>query len=157
MSKQISNKSGEIASVASSSSAASQVVKSTACTNKKCVCKGERERLFNLINKDGIQKVVREHGDLLNKGRKEGWLGQKVYVLNCSGTWKAAGNKKRKRPTVPEFMEASKKRKELMSEQLKVFKSKVAELQLEIELQEAAQEILKLKAKKASVRAEVAE
>ena len=135
------------ASVGSSTSSASLVVKSTNHCNKTCECKGERERLFNMINTLGMQRVAREHGDLIEQGKREGWVGQKFFVLNCSGKWKAATGKKRRRPTVPEFMEASKKRKEALSEQLKVYKAKVTELELEIELQEAAQQILKLKAK----------
>ena len=132
------------ASVGAPSSAAVGVVKSTAaCTVKTC----ERERLYNLIYKLGMQKVARDHGALIEKGKKEGWVGQKFFVKNHSGVWKQAGeNKKRKRPTVDEYLKESKKRKEAISKQLVVFKAKVAELELEIELQDAAQQILKLKA-----------
>lgn len=141
--------------VVNSTSAASSVVNSTGAAaasknhcDKTCACKGERELLYNMIRAHGMQKVTKTHADLIKKGLKERWVAQRFFVKNCDGKWKPAAGKRKRPQTTAEWMDASNKRMKALSEQLIVYKAKVAELKLDVELQEAAQQMLQLKAKK---------
>ena len=127
---------------------------SSSASSVKCaLCNDERQKLFIAISKFGIEKVQKDNPELLQKAKNEGWIARAIYVQNCKKNWVPITHK-RKRPTREQFLQASKKRKKAMTKQLEVFQAKVDELKLAIELQEAAQQILKLKAKKKEVEAE---
>jgi hypothetical protein len=142
-------------SSSASSSAASSVVNSTGAAaasknhcDKTCACKGERELLYNMIRAHGMQNVTKTHAELIKKGLKERWVAQRFFVKNCEGKWRPAAGKRKRPQTTAEWTEASNKRMKVLSEQLIMYKAQVAEVQLEIELQEVAKQMLQLKAQK---------
>ena len=109
-----------------------------------CVsCQGERAKLFAAISKFGMAKVEKENPALLQKAKKERWVARAIFVQNCKGKWVPVSHKRKRtrEQDVP-------KRKKAMTKQLKVLQAKVDKLKLAIELQEAAEQILQLKAKK---------
>lgn len=106
-------------------------------------CQGERAKLFAAISKFGMAKVEKENPALLQKAKKERWVARAIFVQNCKGKWVPVSHKRKRtrEQGVP-------KRKKAMTKQLKVLQAKVDKLKLAIELQEAAEQILQLKAKK---------
>ena len=147
-------------SASSSIARAPPLVRQTNKAPPTCACKGDRQKLFDAINKFGFEKTNEMMPELIKKAKQGQWLARNFFVKNCNNTWKACSTKRGKKrkagvsfPMVSQvekaeiFMQRSKMKVAALELQLNAFKAKVKELKLQVEIHENAQLIVQLKEK----------